>query len=69
MEEIKRPISQTIRYADGTETTVHYNELGAVVSEPKAVEATVEVAVEETVETPEVVEETTPEAVEVTEEL
>lgn len=28
MEDLKTPVSQTIRYADGTETTVYYNALG-----------------------------------------
>lgn len=32
-EELKTPVSTTIKYKDGSETVVHYNEIGEKMSE------------------------------------
>lgn len=74
MSEV-RPISETIKYSDGSEKTINYNEieetetiLGTVEELTETVEEAPveETTVEEPVENPEVVEETTVESVEET---
>lgn len=66
-EDLKVPVSQTIKYADGSETTVYYNALGEKMSEEVQAEESAEVVEPQApVETPEA--EAAPEAVEAPEE-
>lgn len=69
MDKLKHAVSQTIKYADGSETVINYNELGEKVSEVSATPQPSELSevsstVEEAVETPEAAEEAVVESVE-----
>lgn len=53
MSDLKTPVSTTVKYKDGSETVISYNELGEKISEVSSASEVKNDTVEETVETPE----------------